>query len=54
MVCCPMFSGDVKTQVAPEEVSFTILSKMKETAENHLGKEVKHAVITVLDYLIGR
>ena len=27
-----------------------ILTKMKETAENHLGKEVKHAVVTVPAY----
>ena len=27
-----------------------VLTKMKETAENYLGKEVKHAVITVPAY----
>jgi len=34
-------------KVEAEEVSAIILRKMKETAENYLGKEVKHAVITV-------
>merc|ERR1719252_147602 len=38
--------GEDKT-MAPEEVSSMVLTKMKETAENYLGQEVKHAVITV-------
>merc|ERR1719498_1801268 len=42
-------SGQHKT-MAPEEVSSMVLTKMKETAEAFLGKEVKNAVITVPAY----
>jgi len=44
----PMIQVKVKGEnkvYSPEEVSSMVLTKMKETAENYLGKEVKHAVV---------
>eukprot|EP01056_Protomagalhaensia_sp_Gyna25_P006095 Protomagalhaensia_sp_Gyna_25__6094@NODE_980_length_2336_cov_101_235525_g780_i0_p1_GENE_NODE_980_length_2336_cov_101_235525_g780_i0NODE_980_length_2336_cov_101_235525_g780_i0_p1_ORF_typecomplete_len657_score184_83HSP70/PF00012_20/1_7e127HSP70/PF00012_20/9e02MreB_Mbl/PF06723_13/7_2e28MreB_Mbl/PF06723_13/1_1e03PilM_2/PF11104_8/1e02PilM_2/PF11104_8/6_6e06StbA/PF06406_11/2_9e06StbA/PF06406_11/3_6e02DDR/PF08841_10/0_00066DDR/PF08841_10/8_1PpxGppA/PF02541_16/0_00091PpxGppA/PF02541_16/51FGGY_C/PF02782_1 len=42
--------GDVKKNMAPEEVSAIVLGRMKEIAESYLGKEVKNAVVTVPAY----
>lgn len=42
--------GGLEKLISPEEISSMILIKMKEIAENYLGREVKHAVITVPAY----
>lgn len=39
-----------ETQFNPEEISAMILSKMKEIAETHIGKQITNAVITVPAY----
>jgi len=35
---------------SPSQIGAFVLQKMKETAENHLGRKVKHAVVTVPAY----
>jgi endoplasmic reticulum chaperone BiP len=49
----PYITVDVKGEkkkFSPEEISAMILGKMKKTAEDYLGKEVKNAVVTVPAY----
>ncbi|KAA8917728.1 hypothetical protein TRICI_000115 [Trichomonascus ciferrii] len=43
------YSGEEKN-FTPEEISSMILGKMKEIAEDYLGKKVTHAVVTVPAY----
>ncbi|KAK1351866.1 putative mediator of RNA polymerase II transcription subunit 37e [Heracleum sosnowskyi] len=38
---------DVEKRFSPEELSSMVLFKMKEIAEEYLGKEIKNAVVTV-------
>ncbi|KAI0090713.1 heat shock protein 70 family [Irpex rosettiformis] len=43
-------NGDKRQTFSPEELSSMVLTKMKETAEQFLGKKVNHAVVTVPAY----
>ncbi|RPD57734.1 heat shock protein 70 [Lentinus tigrinus ALCF2SS1-7] len=43
-------NGDKKQQFSAEELSAMVLTKMKETAEQYMGKKVNHAVVTVPAY----
>lgn len=43
------YKGEDKT-FFPEEISSMILTKMRETAEAYLGKDVPNAVVTVPAY----
>jgi len=43
------YKGETRA-FAPEEISAFVLQKMKQTAEDYLGKEVTHAVVTVPAY----
>ena len=45
-----MPGGVGKKTISPEEVSAMILTKMKQIAENYLGEEINHAVVTVPAY----
>ena len=44
------YIGGKSKDFSPEEISSMILIKMREIAENYLGREIKHAVVTVPAY----
>ncbi|GAB5359692.1 hypothetical protein AAMO2058_000564700 [Amorphochlora amoebiformis] len=49
----PMIQVDYKGQkknFTPEQISSMVLTKMKKTAEDYLGKDIKNAVVTVPAY----
>jgi len=43
-------TGEGKTTFAPEEISAMVLGKMRDIAEEYLGKKVQNAVVTVPAY----
>ncbi|KAI0776257.1 heat shock protein [Trametes elegans] len=43
-------NGGKRQQLSAEELSSMVLTKMRETAEQYLGKKVNHAVVTVPAY----
>ncbi|KAI1791226.1 heat shock protein 70 [Ganoderma leucocontextum] len=45
-----VMNGDKKQQLSSEELSAMVLTKMRDTAEQYLGKKVNHAVVTVPAY----
>jgi molecular chaperone DnaK (HSP70) len=44
------YLGGKTKEFSPEEISSMILIKMREIAENYLGRDIKYAVVTVPAY----